>query len=109
MAMRNQRFSETVASANVAAGTFGQTIRVGGQALDAHFRGPGAFHQLQISQDGFNWITATDADAAAITALNAGTYRIVRERPEFVRLHVLQDAGGPQQFNWTLGILKDPS
>jgi hypothetical protein len=41
---------------------------------------------VEVSNDGHNWIAATDADGAAITMVWATNwYREIRERPEFVR------------------------
>lgn len=93
---------------NGAAIVNGPRIHVGGQAVDVHGVGPVVAHMsVQISNDGHNWIAATDADGANITNINATNwYREVRERPEFVRGALAAAAALGAQYVWRFGIHK---
>jgi len=63
-----------------------QPLRVAGQAVDVHGVGDIASMSVQVSDDGHNWVAATDADGAAITMIWATNwYREIRERSEFMR------------------------
>jgi hypothetical protein len=60
---------------------------------------------VQVSNDGHNWVAATDADGAAITNVNATSwYREIRERPEFVRGTLT--AGAALDYNFRFGVHK---
>ncbi len=72
-------------------------VHVGQQSFDVQFHGPAALHVLEVSADKQDADVATDADGTAITAL-AAAYREVRERPNYARVQILTDVGGPRIF-----------
>jgi len=86
----------------------GAPIRVAGQAVDCHGVGPVAARMsVQVSNDGHNWVAATDADGAAITNIGATNwYREVRERPQFVRGVLAAAAVAGADYNFRFGIHK---
>lgn len=91
--------------------TFGEPVRTAGQSLDVQFKCPVANNAgLEISNDRATWQFATDADGADIdgttVALAVDDYREVRERPEWVRLWVWFDNGGPRLFRALIGAHK---
>ena len=85
----------------------GDPFRVDGSAFDLHILVAPSNFTIQVSMDGVNWVTGTDADAVALNALGAGVYRIARERPAWVRAQVAADAGGPRQAVWVVGVMKE--
>ena len=86
----------------------GRAIRTGGQAVDVHGIGPVAARlSVEVSNDGYNFIAATDADGAAITLIAATNwYREIRERPEFVRGTVAAAAANGSEHHLRFGIHK---
>lgn len=84
-------------------------LKTHGQALDVQFAIPvGNLCRIEVSNDRATWHTATDADGAdidgTIAALALDDYREIRERPEWVRLVVNADAGGPRNFQALIGV-----
>jgi hypothetical protein len=84
-------------TSNVGAAVNSAWVHVGQQSFDVQFHGPAALHVVQVSSDKQDADVATDADGAAITAV-AAAYREVRERPNWARIQILTDAGGPRIF-----------
>ena len=105
MAISLVRHTETIAS-TVGATTDGQKWKVDGHFFELQILVAPVNFTIRVSMDGVNWITGTDADAAGLTALGAGVYRIARERPEWVQAQVAADAAGPQNCIWVLGVHK---
>ena len=93
-------------TSNNGADVNGAWIHVGGMSFDVQFHGPAALHRIEVSADKADADIATGADGAAVTAL-AAVYREVRERPEWARVVILNDAGGPRIFTAELMIHKE--
>lgn len=91
--------------------TFGDPVRVRGQSLDVQFSCPIANNVgLEVSNDRATWHFATDVDGADLNGtafpIAVDDYRVVREQPEWVRLWIWFDNGGPRAFRALVGVHK---
>jgi len=102
----NMRIEPVAITSDAGAAVNSPWIRVGGMSMDVQFHGPAALHVVEVSADKMDADVATDADGAAITAL-AAVYREIRERPQWARVQILTDAGGPRIFTADLMIHKE--
>lgn len=104
----NHKMVDQLLTGDGAAAILGEAIRVGGQAVDVHGVGPvAADMNVQVSNDGHNWVAATDADGAGITLVNATNwYREIRERPEFVRGTLDASAALGAEYHFRFGVHK---
>lgn len=108
MGVGHIRRTEIVTSSD-SADVSGTPFRIAGQAFDVHMAAPADLFQIEVSDDCVDWEIATDIDANSMTSVGntAPTYRVIRERPEWVRMTVLTDAGGPRDFPSIIGVFKD--
>jgi len=81
----------------------GDPIRAGGSLVEVQFFGPAANHGVEVSEDALTWAPATDPDGLPITNIAAG-YRILRERPMWVRPRT--SAVAVNQFTFAFNITK---
>jgi len=93
-----------VSSASAAVNS--EPIRVAGQQVAVQLECPtSTLGVLQVSDDARLWFTGNrrqDPATTALTALAQDTRNELYERPEWVRCQVATDAGGPQNFDFTI-------
>lgn len=99
------------ATSSVAASVFSAPVRVGGKAFSVHVYAPAAnLVDIEISEDGLDWQSATDArDPATPTLLETleNEAREVFERPQWARFEVRTDAAGPAVYTVLFNVRRD--
>lgn len=103
-ATTNVRISKTVASV-VGAQANGERLRAGGHGVTVQIVAPASLGRVEQSNDGYNWIVATQ-EATDLTTLASGVY-ILHDRPEWVRPAVNADASGPRNFEFIFSVYKE--
>ena len=82
-------------------------VRVAGQLVGFQSVAPSALVTIQISDDGQNWVTGTNLENVDLGTTLQSLTEELKERPEWVRVSVATDAGGPQLYRVLFHVKKD--
>ncbi len=85
-----------------------EPVRIAGQKFSVQTVAPDAFVAIQISNDGETWVVATNIENTSLGSTDQ-TYgpEEVKEQPEWARLTIATDSGGPLLYRCIFHIRKD--
>lgn len=105
MAESTVQITRTVTSDTGATAQVSSPVRVAGCKTTFTSMAPAALITIQISNDGVNWSTGTNDENSDLSSLQSLT-ETIKERVEWLRVSVAQDASGPRLFTVMFNIIK---